>query len=253
MTESGIIIQEYSGAAAFLRIERADRLNALTTMHMRELARRVRDADQAGATVIVITGAGRAFCTGADLSGAVDGSTAEAAADIVRAISEARALVIAAVNGPTAGVGVSIAVACDLVVAAESAFFLLPFLSLGLVPDGGATHLVAARVGAPRAARMAFGGERIPASTAEAWGLVSEVVPAERLDERIGELLGRILDVPPAAVADTARLLRSGAKGSLDTALDAEVEAQRRLLDSEEFRLAREGFLEKRPVSFRRD
>ncbi|MFD4422901.1 enoyl-CoA hydratase/isomerase family protein [Agromyces sp. NPDC058484] len=253
MTESGIITMERSGAAVVLRIERAERMNALATEHMEELARRVRDADHEGATVIVITGAGRAFCTGADLSGTVDGSTADAAADVVRAITEARAAVIAAVNGPTAGAGVSIAVACDLVIAAESAFFLLPFLSLGLVPDGGATQLIAARIGAPRAARMAFGGERIPAATAEAWGLVSEVVPDDRLDARIGELLDRILDVPDAAVAETARLLRAGANDSLATALEAEVEVQRRLLDSDEFRLAREGFLEKRPVSFRRD
>jgi len=246
------VVTEQAGQVATVRIERQERLNSLGTADFAELARAIRSADAAGPTAIVLTGEGRAFCSGADLSGTVDAETVAVAADLIRAIADARAVVVARVHGPAAGVGVSIALACDLVIAAESAFLLVPFLPLGLVPDGGATRLLTLLAGPARAARMAFGGERVSATAAQSWGLIAEAVADELLDERLGALVDRLLDAPDEAVFATKRLLRAAERPRLDEALDAELEVQGHLLAGADFALAREAFRAKRPQSFRR-
>lgn len=232
-----------------IRLNRADKLNAVSTESLWELARAVRSA--ADSDAIVITGTGRAFCTGADLGTDVDAGTVAAAGELVAAIAEVEAPVIAAVNGPAAGVGASIAFACDLVIAAESAFFLLPFLPLGLVPDGGATHTVVAGAGRLRAARMALCGERIPAALAAEWGLVGEVVPDDSLPARLDEVIDRVCSAPRGAVVATKRLLRAADRSGLHGALERELETQSGLLATPEYARARAGFLAKTPVDFR--
>ncbi|MFB2600395.1 enoyl-CoA hydratase/isomerase family protein [Herbiconiux sp. P17] len=237
MTELGI---DDAGRVRRIHIRRPERLNSLGTAHLDALtdAITVREAE---IDVLVLTGEGRAFCSGADLSASVDAGTVAAAARVTTAIAQARQPVIAAVNGPAAGVGASIALACDLVVAVRSAYFLLPFLPLGLVPDGGGTHSVLA-AGRARATRLALGGERLPAETAEAWGLVSDVVDDDGLEARVAAYTARIVASPEAA-AETKRLLRAADNPQLAAALEREQEVQARLLDSATFFAARDAFL----------
>lgn len=248
LPESHLSIESSHGVT-WLRFNRPDTLNAVSTEALAALAEALEAARHADA--VVITGAGRAFCTGADLSTEVTAATVAAAGDVVSLIAAIPAPVIAAVNGPAAGVGASIAFACDLVLAADTAFFLLPFLPLGLVPDGGATHAVVTGAGRIRGARMAFGGERIPAALAAEWGLVGEVVPAADLGARVEEVLTRLCSAPRAAVTETKRLLRAAEAPALHAALDRELEIQSGLLGTPEYARAREGFLVRRPVDFR--
>ena len=247
-----VVSHEQAGDRAIVRLNKPSRLNALATEDLIALADAIRAADAAGPSVILLEGEGRAFCTGADLSGTVDAETVAVAARVVRAIADARAVTIARVQGPAAGVGASIALACDLVVAADAAFFLMPFLPIGLVPDGGATRTLVELVGRVRATRMVLGGERIPSSQAADWGLIAEAVPEHALDERVGFYVDRILDAPQRAAFASKRLLRDAAEGTLAESLDAELAVQGDLLDSAEYALAREAFLAKRPLTFRR-
>ncbi|WP_427006156.1 enoyl-CoA hydratase-related protein [Pseudarthrobacter sp. H2] len=240
---------ESSRGVTWLRINRPDTLNALSTAAIAALADAIDGAREADA--IVITGVGRAFCTGADLSTDVSAATVAAAGELVLLIAAIPAPVIAAVNGPAAGVGASIAFACDLVLAAESAFFLLPFLPLGLIPDGGATHAVVAGAGRIRAARMAFGGERIPAALAAEWGLVGEVVPDATLVARVHAVTDQLRAAPRAAVTETKHLLRAAEASALHSATQRELETQSQLLTRPEYAQAREGFLARTPVHFR--
>ena len=243
-----LVSTESRQGVVWLRFNRPDTLNAVSTAALAELAAALESSRDADA--VVITGAGRAFCTGADLGTDVTGATVAAAADAVSLIAEIPAPVIAAVNGPAAGVGASLAFACDLVLAAESAFFLLPFLPLGLVPDGGATHAVVTGAGRIRAARMAFGGERIPAALAAEWGLVGEVVPDDQLGSRVDDVVARLCSAPRAAVSETKRLLRAAEAPALRSALDRELEIQSDLLGRQEYARARTGFLARKPVDF---
>ncbi|MER2136054.1 MAG: enoyl-CoA hydratase-related protein [Arthrobacter sp.] len=246
--ETGISVEVLAGVT-YLRIDGPQRLNALSTACIRRLATQLEAARDSSA--VVITGVGRAFCTGADLGTDVTAETVDAAGALVELIASVPPPVLAAVNGPAAGVGASIALACDLVLASESAFFLLPFLPLGLVPDGGATHSVVAGAGRARAARMAFGGERIPAALAAEWGLVGEVVPDSDLDARVADLLDRICSAPREAAVQTKRLLREADREALSGAVQRELAVQADLLGSAEYAMAREGFLARKPVDFR--
>lgn len=247
-----VVSREQTGDRAVVRLNKPSRLNALATEDLSALVDAIRAADAGAPSIIVIEGEGRAFCTGADLSGVVDSETVAVAARVVRAIADARAVTIARVQGPAAGVGASIALACDLVVAADTAFFLMPFLPIGLVPDGGATRTLVELVGRIRATRMILGGERIPASQAADWGLITEAVPEHSLDARVEFYADRILDAPQGAVFASKRLVREATEGTLARSLDAELVIQRDLLGSVEYARAREGFLAKRPVTFRR-
>ncbi len=249
-SDEGITVN-VDGAVVSIVIDRPGRLNSLTTAALDAMAEAIIGADRPDVEVVVLTGAGRAFCTGADLGSDVDAATVAAANRLMTAIGEIEPPVIAGVHGAVAGVGVSIALACDLVIAAESTFLLLPFLGIGLVPDGGATHAVHTRAGRNLAARMAFGGERIPAELAQQWHLLGEVVPDDELEMRVAAVVDRILDAPRSAAVATKRLLRAAETGALQASLEREITAQSVLLGSEEYRRARDGFLQKQPVRFR--
>ena len=175
-------------------IDRPDSLNSLTTSVLAGIA----DAVEQAATdprvkVVRVGGTGRGFCSGAgmsaeDMSGRGGVPNDETIAEInrpMRAISALPRPVVAVVQGPAAGVGVSLALACDLVLASDKAFFMLAFTKIGLMPDGGASALVAAAIGRIRAMRMALLPERLPAAEALTWGLVSAVYPAENFDAEV--------------------------------------------------------------------
>lgn len=213
--------------------------------------------------VVVIEGAGRAFSTGADMKAAA-ALTADADADGIDlgaplrdifhpAILAVRTLekpVIAAVSGAAAGIGCSLALAADLVVAAESAYFLFAFAGVGLALDGGASLLLAARVGYGRASEMALLGERVPARDALAWGLVNRVVADDSLDEAVAALAGRLAASASGALAAIKRELNAAVLGGLEAALEREAALQQERGGSADFREGVAAFLEKRPPTF---
>jgi len=209
---------------------------------------------------VLITGAGRAFSSGADLReqrAGVDGEPPDLSQrlrelynPVILGVREMPKPVLAAVNGPAAGIGCSLALACDLIVAAESAFFLLAFVNIGLVPDGGVTAIIPARAGAARAAEMALLGERVPAAQALEWGLVNRVVPDDELEATSSALLERLAGGPTRAYANAKRLLNRTLYAGLPEQLDAEAEAQREQGLTGDFVEGVLAFAEKRPPSF---
>ncbi|HEY7267174.1 MAG TPA: enoyl-CoA hydratase-related protein, partial [Solirubrobacterales bacterium] len=209
---------------------------------------------------VLLTGAGRGFSSGADLKeqrterdgGAPDLSARlkEIYHPIITGLREMPKPVVAAVNGPAVGIGCSLALAADLIVAAESAYFLLAFVNIGLVPDGGSTAFLPARVGYARAAEMAMLGEQVPAEQALEWGLVNRVVPDDELETASGELLDRLANGPTRSYAGAKKLLNRRMYADLAGQLDAEAETQKEQGSSEDFVEGVLAFVEKRPPKF---
>jgi 2-(1,2-epoxy-1,2-dihydrophenyl)acetyl-CoA isomerase len=158
--------------------------------------------------------------------------------------------VIAAVNGPAVGIGASLAFACDLVLAAESAFFGLAFVNIGLMPDGGSTLFVPAAVGKARAFEMALLGERVPAQRALEWGLVNRVHPDDRLQQEASELAARMARGPTRSYAGTKRALNKMLYPELEGQLDLEAELQHALARTQDFQEGVLAFVEKREPAF---
>lgn len=201
---------------------------------------------------VLVTSTGPAFCTGADLQGAadLDVRAVDLANRVVRAITGTDKPVVAAVPGVAAGFGLSIALACDLVVAAESASFLLAFTRVGLMPDGGATATVAAAVGRARAMRMALLAEALPAEEAYAAGLVSHVVPDEELADTTEVVLTRLAQGPPLALAATKKAVNASTLTQLEPALEAERRGQSLLLGTDDAQEGMAAFVERRRPRF---
>ena len=239
-------------------INRPHRMNALTTESLRDIVAAFDDHAHGGPVrVAVLEGAGRAFCTGADLADAVlsgppSADTIDAANDVARAIRSFPAPVIAAVRGPAAGVGVSLALACDLTVAAESSYFLLAFTKVGLMPDGGATALVAASIGRARAMRMALLAEKLPARDALDSGLISQVFPDDTFDDDLAVLLQRLGSGPGKAFQQTKDAINDATLTELDSAFERERAGQNSLLASADFAEGVAAFQGKRAAVFGR-
>jgi len=156
----------------------------------------------------------------------------------------------AAVHGPAAGIGVSLALVCDLIVAAESAYFLLAFVNIGLVPDGGSSLLVPSRVGFTRAAEMAMLGERVGARQALDWGLINRVWPDEEFAARADELAARLAEGPTQSYAGTKRQLNKWLYERMDAQLEFEASIQREMAGSADFAEGVAAFAQKRPPRF---
>lgn len=245
--------------AGVLRItlDRPAQLNALSG----EMADRLAEVVERGAAdddvrVLVLRGTGPAFSAGADLSGAdahenFDVTSLDRANRIIRAITSSPKPCVAAVNGVAAGVGCSAALACDLVVATESASFLLAFARIGLMPDGGATATVAASIGRARAMRMALLGEAMPAREAYDAGLVSHLVPDEDFDATVAKVVGRLAAGPPLAYTATKRAVNAATLDGLEAALERERTGQAVLLRTADVAEGMRAFSEKRRPVFR--
>jgi 2-(1,2-epoxy-1,2-dihydrophenyl)acetyl-CoA isomerase len=249
------------GPAARILLNRPEALNAWNEQFGRDLLDGVRKvAGDDLLRALMITGAGRGFSSGADLKeqrGARDGGMPDLSArlketyhPIITGLREMPKPVIAAVNGPAVGIGCSLALAADLIVAAESAYFLLAFVNIGLVPDGGSTAFLPARIGFARAVEMAMLGERVPAGQALDWGLINSVVPDDRLESEAGELLDKLANGPTLSYAGSKRLLNRRMYADLAGQLDAEAEAQRNQGHSQDFIEGVMAFVEKRPAKF---
>jgi enoyl-CoA hydratase len=239
-----------------LTISRPKRMNALDLVTMGALGEAVTAAgmDERVRT-IVLTGEGAAFCTGADLAAAAANPAdpnvvMDTANSLIRAIVDSPVPVIAAVNGPAAGVGVSIAVAADLTYAAESAYFLLAFVNIGLMPDGGSSMLIPAAIGRARAAEMALLGERLSAADADRFGLVARTLPDGELAAHVDAAAARAASGPRRALALTKRALNNTTLSSLDDALAFEKTGQVELLASADFAEGALAMLQKRRPDF---
>lgn len=238
-------------------IDRADSLNSVTTGVLAGIADAMATAARdRRVRVVRLGGTGRGFSSGAGL-GADDGAGDDLPTEIVhqanRAIRAIAALprpVVAVVQGPAAGVGVSLALACDLVLASEKAFFLLAFTKIGLMPDGGASALVAAAIGRIRAMRLALLAERLSAAEALDWGLVSAVYPAGTFDAEVDAVLARLLAGPAVALAKTKHAVNAATLTELDGALDREYVGQSSLLSSHDFREGVRAFQDHREPTF---
>ncbi len=249
------------GPAARILLNRPDALNAWNEQFGRDLLDAVTTvAADESIRAVLITGAGRGFSSGADLKeqrGGDDGGTPDLSArlkeiyhPVITALREMPKPVVAAVNGPAVGIGCSLALAADLIVAAESSYFLLAFVNIGLVPDGGSTAFLPARVGYARAAEMAMLGERVPAREALDWGLVNQVVADDELEAVSTALLERLANGPTRSYAGAKRLLNRRMYADLAGQLDAEAEAQRDQGQSKDFIEGVIAFVEKRPPNF---
>jgi len=245
------------GGALWLTLDRPARLNALTAEMADRLAEEVERAEaRDDVRAVVIRGTGPAFSAGADLSGEdahenFDVTSLDRANRIVRAITMSPKPCVAAVNGVAAGVGCSAALACDLVVAAESASFLLAFARIGLMPDGGAAATVAASVGRARAMRMALLGEAMTGREAHDAGLVSHLVPDRDLDDVVAQVVARLVSGPPLAYTATKKAVNAATLHLLEDALERERSGQTVLLRTADAAEGMRAFSEKRRPVFR--
>ena len=246
------------GSGAKIELNRPDRLNAWTNQFSLDLLAAIKEVtDDPEVRAVTVTGAGRAFSSGADLKEAADSATmdvyqrlTERYPPIITGLRLMPKPVVAAVNGPAAGIGLSLALACDLVVAAESAFFQLAFVNIGLVPDGGSSLFVPARVGFTRAAELAMLGERVDARTAKDWGLINRVWPDAEFAEQSDALLDRLAAGATQSYAGTKRQLNRWMYERMDAQLEFEAGIQRELAASGDFAEGVAAFVAKRPPRF---
>jgi 2-(1,2-epoxy-1,2-dihydrophenyl)acetyl-CoA isomerase len=252
------ILYEQDGAVAIITLNRPERLNALNMGLMTDLQAGLRHALDGGQTrAVVLTGAGRGFCAGADLSMArgtgadIDGGMRDFFNPTVQMVSEYPLPLVTAVNGPAAGGGSSLALAGDMVLAAESAYFQQSFSNIGLVPDMGASWVLPRTLSRSRASALAMLGENLPAREAAEWGLILRAVPDAQLLAEARALAQRLAGRATVALSLAKRLLRQGLDNSLRDQLLLEQEFQRTARATEDAPEARKAFLEKRPAVFK--
>jgi 2-(1,2-epoxy-1,2-dihydrophenyl)acetyl-CoA isomerase len=249
------------GPGAKIELNRPARLNAWNDQFAVDLLDAIRGVTgDPQVRAVTVTGAGRAFSSGADLKDAADRPAGEPFDPYRRLTEQYHPIitglrlmpkpVIAAVNGPAAGIGLSLALACDLVVAAESAFFQLAFVNIGLVPDGGSSLFVPARVGFTRAAELAMLGERLDAPTALHWGLINRVWPDAEFAGQSDALLDRLASGATQSYAGTKRQLNRWLYERMDAQLEFEAQIQREMAASGDFAEGVAAFAAKRPPKF---
>lgn len=257
MSDEPVVSYEIEGAIARITLNRPSALNAFDAPLRAHLTAALqRAATDEVVRAVVLTGAGRAFSSGADLkAGLKDGADTrrqllDEYAPSVNVIADMPKPVIAAVEGFVAGVGCAHVLASDLVVMAEDAFLLLPFSSIALVPDGGLTWLLERRLGHRIAFELAADAQRVSASRCRELGLVNRVVPKGTALAKASEWAHQLASGAPLALAHTKRLLRECPALDLQQAQRLEAEAQSECIDSEDFREGVRAFFEKRPPKF---
>ena len=254
------IIVEKDGPLTTITLNRPDRLNAMAPQMADELSEALYDLSDSRA--VLITGAGKGFCSGADLAARGERSALNSKGGSHRALQNhynpainmvlrAPVPVICAVNGPAAGVGCSLALAGDFVLAGKSAYFLQAFVNIGLVPDGGSTWLLARAIGRARATRMMMLGEKIGADQAEDWGLIYKACEDDALMEEARALAVNLANGPTLAYATMKRNIATALDGSITEVLLAEAEGQRLAGASKDAMEGGMAFLEKRKPAFK--
>jgi len=259
---SSLVLEERSGSVVILRLNRPEKLNALNPEMCQALVHALlRAADDRSVRAVMLTGAGRGFCAGGDINYIRDArmkkSTQQFSAlltagkEVVMAIATMPKLVIAAVNGPAAGGGMSLALVCDLRIASDQAMFKQAFAQLGLYPDMGATFLLSRFVGLSRASEYFYTSERLSAQEACRIGMVYRMFPHDQFEEEAKKFAQSMADGPPLAYRDVKRTMISEAHRQLDETIDEENRLQMHCFLSEDCAEGLNAFLEKRAPHFR--
>ncbi len=249
------------GGIARLTLNRPDKLNSFTARMHGEVAEALTRVETEGARVLLLTGAGRGFCAGQDLSErrpAQDGSPPDLGetveryyAPLVRRLAALPLPVVVGVNGVAAGAGANLAFAGDIVIAKESASFIQSFCRLGLIPDTGGTFVLPRLVGRARAAGLALLGDKLPARQAEQWGLIWQCVADEDFESTLETLVGQLAQAPTKGLAFTKRALQASLSNDLATQLDLERDMMRELGRSADYAEGVAAFLDKRQPVFK--
>ncbi len=251
------------GGTATIELNRPEALNAWNAQFGEDLLAALRDAGgDESVRAVVLTGGGRAFSSGADLKDFNVDTTPDGRPDVYRTLTERyhpimlqiREMpkpVIASVNGPAVGIGCSLALCCDLILAAQSAYFLLAFVNIGLVPDGGSSLFVPSRIGMARASELSMLGERLPAPKALEWGLINRVVADEQLVEETAALAARMASGPTRSYAGAKRQLNNWLYARIDEQLELEAQIQREMAGSADFVEGAIAFAQKRAPQFK--
>lgn len=259
-TTNPIVLGEMRGKVKWIRFNRPEVRNAITPESADLVRAEVESAVDEGARVIVLTGSGGAFCSGADLKAlapAMSGfkGVREILRDhyhkLVLAMTGSPLPVIAAVDGAAAGIGCDIALAADIRLASEKAFFAEIFVNISLIPDGGGTFTLPRLVGSGRALEMVMTGQRVAAEDAVQWGLVNHVYPVEQFADKVQEFADRLAEKAPLSLARSKQAIRAVlGNGTLEDALSREADLQEELIATHDFREGVMAFLEKRPPRF---
>ncbi len=251
------------GGVATIELNRPDTMNAWTREFSVDLLEAIEECRSDDAIrAVCVTGAGRGFSSGADLREQGRDLTASGRPDVHKRLTEdyhpvitgLRTLpkpVVAAVNGPAVGIGLSLALCADLVVARESAYFLLAFVNIGLAPDGGSSLFVPERVGFTRAIEMAMLGERIGAPQALEWGLINRVYGDDDFEGEVDALMDRLASGPTRSYAGTKRQLNRWVFERMESQLELEAEIQQEMAESDDFGEGVLAFLQKRDAEFK--
>jgi len=243
-------------SVAVITLNRPDMMNALNTQMRAEITHVMKAAEK-DARVVVLTGAGKAFCSGQDLG---DGGNA-ASLDLERtlrdeyvpmlkAIFDCRIPTISAVNGPAAGAGANLALAADVVIASEDAYFIQAFTRIGLIPDAGGTYWLPRQMGAAKAMGAALFADKISAQQAEQWGMIYETAPAETFLEHVQGRAAHLAQGPTVAYRQLKKAIRGSFENSLDDQLALEAKLQGRCGKTRDFQEGVVAFLEKRKAVY---
>jgi 2-(1,2-epoxy-1,2-dihydrophenyl)acetyl-CoA isomerase len=253
---------ELRGAVAVLTLNRPESLNSLTVELGREFQSAVGEALEKGARALILTGAGRAFCAGGDLRdmqriAKQDGRIEAFFDEPLRLLHECILMIrktpapfVAAVNGVASGAGCNLALACDLVIAAESARFNQAFIKIGLSPDCGGTFILPRLIGLKRASELLMTGDMISAARAAEIGMINAVVPDNELMDRALAMAGKLAQAPTAAIGRIKELLEVSATSDYATQLELERKAQIQSGQTKDFKEGVAAFIEKRPPDF---
>ena len=251
------VLTSRDGAVLTITLNRPDVYNAINRALHEGLGAALREAAHPEIRAVVLTGAGRGFCSGQDLRefdslpGGVRDALEQTYHPNIRALRSLEKPVIGAINGPVAGAGLSLACACDVRVGSSNATFVPGFIGIGLIPDAGSTWFVHRLLGFTRAFEWMVSNRRLSAEEALAWGIVSETIPDEGFAARVEELSAWYAALPTRAVAMTKQLFEHAYTATLDRQLELEAELQQAATQTEDFAEGVQAFLDKRPADFK--
>lgn len=252
------LLYDVTDKVATITLNRPERMNALSLELLTELAQAVKQSEADGARALVLTGAGGAFCSGADLIGDGSGMPDDLGAyleryylPVTKGLADLDIPVVSAINGPAVGAGLSLALAADITIMARSAYLLLAFANIGLVPDAGATWLIAKSVGRAKALEMALLGEKVSAEQALELGLVARIADDESLAAEVQAMAVKLANGPSIALGMIRKQVAAALNSTLDDVLRIETNNQRAAGHTRDFREAVTAFAEKRKPEFR--